>query len=313
MRPLLFLLILLMNTAPATAQPALRVTGAPVRLTEGDTFFMRPFWSPEGDRVAFTGANYRGLWVMDVADRRPVQLSDEAAAGFGASWSADGGALLARVARQEGPRRFNAVKVFDAATGESRQLTDYRAFMPGLPHWSAAGDQALLYHRGTLEALETGRPPIPGKADAPVYFLREDRIGTARTAGGVLTLLEPLPGRRVLNLAAAPDGSRLAFEVMGGGLYVVNADGTGLTALGDGNRPQWSPDGQWIVFMRTRDDGHRFTDADLFAVRAEGGPPVQLTDTPGRLEMDPAWSPDGRFIAFGAHDEGALYLLPVAE
>jgi len=100
---------------------------------------------------------------------------------------------------------------------------------------------------------------------------------------------------------------------LGGPLVVMDADGSNRVDLGRGSRPTWSPDGRWLAFMVTEDDGHAFTAADLVAVRADGSARVALTATPDRLEMNPSWSPDGRALAYDDAVDGALYLLPLAE
>jgi hypothetical protein len=41
-----------------------------------------------------------------------------------------------------------------------------------------------------------------------------------------------------------------------------------------------------------------FSSSDLYVIRASGGAPVQLTNTPDRMELEPVWSPDGSKIAF---------------
>ncbi|MEX2425467.1 MAG: DPP IV N-terminal domain-containing protein [Thermomicrobiaceae bacterium] len=55
--------------------------------------------------------------------------------------------------------------------------------------------------------------------------------------------------------------------------------------------PRWSPDGDWIAFVR-RLEGQ----TDIWVVPADGGEPVQLTEK-GNVTA-PEWSPDGEFIAF---------------
>lgn len=296
------------------AQNAPIVAGAPTLLIGSeDDAFGHARWSPDGRYLAISRPGYNELWLLHPDGTGLRQLTDEAAAGFGFSWSPDGGVLLTRVARFDGPRRFNAVKLFDVETGTVQILTDYRPMMPALPHWSADGTQVLLLSRGTLETLSTGRAIADASKTAQPTFLVNNSHIEATDALGRRTTVYTFDDQNVLNLTASPDGSMVAFELMGGGLYVMNTDGSGLTELGNGNRPHWSPDGQWIVFMRTEDDGHAYTTSDLYAVRTDGSETVQLTQTSDRLEMNPSWSPDGRFIAFDDIEEGAIYLLPLAE
>ncbi|MEV8238645.1 S9 family peptidase [Microbacterium testaceum] len=59
--------------------------------------------------------------------------------------------------------------------------------------------------------------------------------------------------------------------------------------------PRVSPDGGTIAFLRADNQGR----AQIFAVAAGGGEPVQVTDQPGGV-TDLAWSPDGTRLAFSA-------------
>ena len=88
--------------------------------------------------------------------------------------------------------------------------------------------------------------------------------------------------------AWSPDGRRIAF--VGGGLYVVGADGRNLRRIrpeGYGGSATWSPDGRRIVFDCV---GQRF---EVCVVRSNGKGLRGLTSA-GR---NPNWSPRGGLIA----------------
>ena len=123
----------------------------------------------------------------------------------------------------------------------------------------------------------------------------------------------------------SPDGERIAFVTIEGGVYVVGADGSGLTeiaratpATGGGSgadavvvsvsfdwRPAWSPDGAQLAIV----SGNAAA-PQVFVVNADGSGLAQLTDLPGQA-VGPAWSPDGEAIAFVATD-GAAGMPPQA-
>jgi len=84
----------------------------------------------------------------------------------------------------------------------------------------------------------------------------------------------------------------------------MNADGSNQTRLTNSpeneHYPQWSPDGNLIVFSRTMADNS----GDLFITNTDGTTTARLTDTPKRNEAYPDWSPDGMEIVFSAFGGG---------
>lgn len=315
MRRLLLAVLPALIPLLATAQPSLRVAGPPVAVTRAESGpFTAPRWSPAGDRIAFTRPGYAGLWVIQPDGDGLRAVSDAPGAGFGFSWSPDGSTLLARVAREAEGRRSHAVSLIDPLGGDVRYLTDFRARMPSLPEWAPGTSDVVLAGREGLERFASGLPETArkgGRADRFV-LLREGRPVVADAEHLVQEPLNLFGEQTLLNLATAPDGRRVAFEVLGGHAWVADPDGGNPVDLGPGHRPQWSPDGTWVVLMVTEDDGERFTASDLVAVRADGSETVRLTDTPDRLEMNPSWSPDGRRVAYDDLRDGVIYLLPLA-
>ena len=293
----------------AVGQPSSLQPGRTELLFASDNqIAQQPRWSPDGTALAFTSADYSGVWILDVRDGSVMQVTDEAAAGFGVAWSSDGSSLLARVARFDGPRRFNAVKVFNREADRASLLTDYRARMPSLPVWSENDAHVLLVDRLRVEVLASGLAAGKAASDVEQVLLSGGRFLRTSPATRQVEVLESgTSDGEPLNLSVSPSGNQIAFEELGGNLKVASADLVVVLDLGRGHRPRWSPDGEWIVFVRSEDDGYRITASDLYAARADGSSVVQLTETTGRVESNPDWSPDGTRIAFDA--DGALFVM----
>jgi Tol biopolymer transport system component/DNA-binding winged helix-turn-helix (wHTH) protein len=96
-------------------------------------------------------------------------------------------------------------------------------------------------------------------------------------------------------LSVSPDGRFIFFASDRAGrfnIWRVDADGANLKQLTSGDDelfPQPTPDGEWVVFQRGVVDGR------LWKVSADGGEPIQLTET---RAVRPAVSPDGKMIAY---------------
>jgi Tol biopolymer transport system component len=132
-----------------------------------------------------------------------------------------------------------------------------------------------------------------------IYVLRSD---------GTEVRLTTQPGSDTLP-AWSPDGSRLAFSSSPQpdknallDIWVMNADGSGLTRLTDhpedDRRGVWSPDGSRLAYTATRAGNQ-----EIHAMDADGGNDVNLTNHPAQ-DSQPAWSPDGTRIAFTSTRQG---------
>ncbi len=158
------------------------------------------------------------------------------------------------------------------------------------------------------------RPILP----AELYVVNSDGTG--------LTSVSNDPGHDVVKCQTdapfggihwSPDGSRLVFWSSRDpqGLYVVNADGSGLRYLTEGMLPTWSPTGTSIVFVRSFSlEDESAWEVPIYAIHPDGSNERLVARVPrdcSRWALDDRcsaprglyWSPDGSTLAFTAVPE----------
>jgi Tol biopolymer transport system component len=254
-----------------------------------------PVWAPDGRRIVFE----RDLtyWGTD-----RFRLVSVAAAG-GLTRQLTKGPFDAMPSISPDGRRIAFVRLARSNSGTSVSLytIDRRGRHPARllsggydlsPAWSPDGK--------TIAFSRLVDPSLPIE-EAELYLADADG-SDVRPLGAV-----PVMG---VSPAWSPDGRKLAFVSFAdhngslcpaegcapnGEIYVVDADGTGLTRLttseADDEHPTWSPDGSRIAFasgFALRSQGHR---PWLVTIPAAGGSPTRIGRFSGVL--DPSWSPAG--------------------
>ena len=134
--------------------------------------------------------------------------------------------------------------------------------------------------------------------DADIYSIGVDGVGLAQ--------LTDRPGSEY-QPAWSPDGDRIAFITSERKIWIMNADGSGLTQLvpgfaGTQHDPAFSPDGLTIAFQ-----GGVVDQQDLYLVGVDGSGLAALTSTPVH-EGNPAFSPDGKKLVFLTSQGGSVGL-----
>jgi dipeptidyl aminopeptidase/acylaminoacyl peptidase len=259
--------------------------GTPRQLTRGPGLDQSPRWSPDGGELAFvsdrSGTPQVHVLPRDGGEAAPLGQLPGAVSEL--RWMPDGQALLVTAAVQVDP--------------------DWRGERP----------------QGRRPRERKVQPQVawklPYKSDGLGYMLaREIHLFRLDRASGEHRQLTNGPFD-VLAFGVAPDGRHLAYARTRAGrfahrtdLWVCAADGTGERQLTHDfatvMSPLWSPDGRWIAFCATGDEGDAQTSLYLLefatgSVRRLGDADLQVAD-PESVH----WSSDSRSLAFVRQERG---------
>lgn len=244
-----------------------------------------PVWSPDDTKIAFysqrnldgsnsasaTGVN--NIWAINDDGTGLTALTSTTASGadsFNPQWSPDGSKVTFYSKRKvDGSDTVNTNNTFniwlvDADGTNLTALTTVTAASAtsSSPRWSPDGSKIVYTSRRNLDGSDTGT--VNGAFN--IWLINADGTGSSS-----LTTVTT-SGANGLGPQWSPDGSKVAFYAKrnldgtnngaanaADNIWIINADGTGLTALtttttsgADSINPQWSPDGSKIVFSSKR-------------------------------------------------------------
>jgi Tol biopolymer transport system component len=256
-----------------------------VNLTRNLATDKYPCLSHGGGKIAFVSDRDGNdeIYVMNADGSQPKRLTftepgegDPIAAEEAVpAWSPDDAKIAFVRGREE-------IYVINAnGTGEFRLTTDPEV-ADGYPSWSPDGTKIIFSSERSGELK--------------IWTMNVD--GTEQTVvPGLLEIPCTYP-------SWSPDGSRILFNGLPPSesrqIYVMNADGTGVTRLTFGTtgyiKPRWSPDGSQIIFI-----GYQNANDEIYVMNADGTGETRLTDN-STDDTNPQWA--GGKIAMHARSGG---------
>jgi len=305
--------------------------------TQGLAFWLR--WSPDGRRLSFTLRDPRRqtteLWEVAADGSNPHLLLpgwSQPASECCGSWTADGMNFVFQ-SEHNGHKDIWTLpkRIWPLKDGEPRQITngplDYEApsTWPGSHriYFIGADGQIELLHAlpksSAFVALDHNLSVAALAEYSPdgqwVAWLNASDSSLWRSkADGSERIELTTPPLRIFSMKWSPDNKRLALMAEEPGrpwkIYLLDADGGKPTPVLNEDRneadPDWSADGQTIVFGRLPD---RMDSRQPKAIYCLDLQTHKETEIPGSTGLfSPRLSPDGHYIAAMRLDQRALLL-----
>ncbi len=242
-----------------------------------------PQISPDGRRVVYnrnsmdimTDGTASRLWVVNADGSGNVPLTGRDISESGAVWSPDG----SRIAFSSSTDNGSEIYVYWLANGKTARLTQLNRSPRGLS-WSPDGEQIAFSMLVPEEApVLVSAPEMPEGAEWADMPRVTTRLKYERDGSGYIET-----GYNHYFVVSAVGGS--ARQITSG---LFHHRGT----------PQWSGDGQELIFSGNRNDNweHEFQNSEIYRVELESGDVEALTDRNGP-DTSPVVSPDGKKIAY---------------
>jgi Tol biopolymer transport system component len=238
----------------------------------GDIFSMNP-----------DGSGLRRLTTNPALDRQP-------------DWSVDGRAIAYTIRKPGSPINYEVARMTAAGT-DHRQLTTSEAGQASSqPSWLPDGRGMLFRRSGPGPVASIWQMGPLGQNPQPRF---------APPQPPLYPTWSPDQRRMLFTSIVSPTGDSDR------GIFTLNGDGAGLTALFDvpgayDSAPAWSPDRTRIAFESNADvaGANPEHDMEVWTMNADGSSPTQLTRNTAHDE-GPAWSPDATMLAYTSGPDGA--------
>jgi Tol biopolymer transport system component len=218
------------------------------------------------------------LFILDVNREMARQLVDlPVTSSCCLTWSPDGKTLAFLV---YGAIYGSKIFLVNADGSNVRQLTQ-QGQNQSSPAWSPDGSR-IVFLNTTADTLNLSLIDV--------------------NTGRIQPLETTMPSK--FSPSWSPDGTHIMWQAgfPDPGIYTINLRTDDIQLLNKGwnnSPPQYSPDGEKIVFASLRGES-----PEIYVMNADGTNLSPLTDTPA-TEENPRWSPDGQKILFTSNVNGA--------
>ncbi len=276
------LLILFIAVIPVLSQNVTVVED--IALTsQNEGSFYYPALNPDGTGILYSSENHKGLWYKNLSSGNTVMITDALGAGYDPGFSSKGNEIIYRENRFVKGKKFSSVVSYDLVTKKSVVLDEgIRDLIIG-KNSNRRCDNYIK--ENNLRSVQKTLQKI--NSSVPLVFIENSKI--VLYENNQKRILEPLGKGNYIWPSISPDKTKLLFTYAGKGTFISDMKGKILAEFGHADYPSWSPDGNWIVFMKDFDDGTKLTSSDIIIADSKGSKFFNLTEKRDNISLYPKW------------------------
>ncbi|MDX1702141.1 MAG: hypothetical protein R3250_16060 [Melioribacteraceae bacterium] len=261
-----------------------------------------PKFTADDNKIIFTSPNFQGLYKYDLTSGDIEIISNGMGAGYNPRILNDGNIYYKTFDLING-RKLYSINKYNSITGKNEVL-DVNVRLAKIP-FQRTWDEVYYLNNSVIKKQSMEKTlSKSNESDIAVYVENNDLI---LINGNEKILLNPLGKGVYVWESISPDGKSLLFSFGNQGTFVININGQLILNIEEAHYPRFSPDGKYISFMKDKDDGHNYTESDIFIYSIEDEESYKVTDTEDRIEMYPNWSNDGTKLVYHTI-EGELFV-----
>jgi len=264
---------------------------------------LRSEWIPKHTELFLSNDNQSSCFIFDPLPGETTLFNIPYLNAFNAKWSPNGKFVLILKTKYNQKRRMNSLILVDQNGVVLNTIIDFtiKKILP--VGWS--GNNSLHYLLDNkLKSYSTENKNL--EWNYPIVYANGNTLFKKDNPTSAV-LLKEFPSD-ILNLSTSYSANLIGFELYGGSLFSFDLLTGKPQEIGVGNAPSISPFGDYILFMRLKDNGYELTDGDIFKWDKDSDSISQLTNTDDQIEMNPSISSDGQFISITIYPQGELLI-----
>ncbi len=274
--------------------------------------YIRCKFSPDEQFLMVTAPKHKGIYLYDLEGDSIIRVSSEYGAGYRPDFSEDGTKIAYKATSPNLYRLF----LYDIPTGRKTELRPASNLI-GQPVFTHDG-YILVNYEGqlqkltqqgklveTIDHISSNIVVVTHSGKYLVYTSLSDRLWAYDLETEKKIALTP-DSMRFFSPLSSPTEDKIVANRLGGNIYVIDVPSGKLRKIDRGDYYYFSPDGDWIFYTQTEDNGEYITKGELYCKSVLGDKARHLDLDFDGIILSSSYS-EKWGIAF-VDNKGAVYL-----